>query len=762
MASRLFFALLAALILKCSADRYYYTPQNGTNEAWKTRMQTLKPGDILQFAAGTYTVTSKLSVSWIGNITHPIIIEGEAGAQTTIYRPDANQNTIDIGTGSYFILQNLRFQGGSKGVRMGESGNIENAIFQNLEIFDTTTTAMSANDVGRTHTNVTIRHNEIHDTGSSESECFYFGCNNAGCTFRNSLIEYNYCHNTAGESGSGGSGIQVKTGSYNNIVRNNVVTDILYGAGILLYDDYDLGVNLIEGNYVARTGDNGIQVTSGAKIINNVITDCGGLCISVQANQPKSGSPLRNVFMAHNTAISDSGSKCVKVESTSATSFSVINNAVFCNNPEPYYLLFSGGTINNNGYYGEGSDPIGTNSVALGTQNAELLNPAGLNYYPKAGSKLLNAGASLSSVSSDFNCNARSGTTPTLGAYEYVGASNSGWQIADDFKPTCGSSTPPPAPVTTRSPTTKPLTTRAVTSGMITTRPITSSPVTSRSVTSSPLTTRPVTSSPLTTNAVTSGTIPVTSGFITTRSVTSAPITSASVTSAPVTSSPLTTRPVTSASVVTTRAITSGREITSGGATSRSVTSGPVTSRDLTSSPLTTRSITSGGVTTRVAPLTTRAAAPLTTNAAAPLTTNAASPVTTKALTTKPLTTKSLTTNPLTTSPLTTSPATTGEEVPITTGESEPSSTTGESEPSSTTEEISTAAPPGWDGRCQNDRDCYGNSICSIELGYCVCRPDEIVEDGNCVMPEDSLSFASKLGTFYTLFYSLVLFILYF
>eukprot|EP01114_Cavostelium_apophysatum_P011276 TRINITY_DN2548_c0_g1_i2.p1 TRINITY_DN2548_c0_g1~~TRINITY_DN2548_c0_g1_i2.p1 ORF type:complete len:629 (+),score=131.01 TRINITY_DN2548_c0_g1_i2:51-1937(+) len=628
MASRLFFALLAALILKCSADRYYYTPQNGTNEAWKTRMQTLKPGDILQFAAGTYTVTSKLSVSWIGNITHPIIIEGEAGAQTTIYRPDANQNTIDIGTGSYFILQNLRFQGGSKGVRMGESGNIENAIFQNLEIFDTTTTAMSANDVGRTHTNVTIRHNEIHDTGSSESECFYFGCNNAGCTFRNSLIEYNYCHNTAGESGSGGSGIQVKTGSYNNIVRNNVVTDILYGAGILLYDDYDLGVNLIEGNYVARTGDNGIQVTSGAKIINNVITDCGGLCISVQANQPKSGSPLRNVFMAHNTAISDSGSKCVKVESTSATSFSVINNAVFCNNPEPYYLLFSGGTINNNGYYGEGSDPIGTNSVALGTQNAELLNPAGLNYYPKAGSKLLNAGASLSSVSSDFNCNARSGTTPTLGAYEYVGASNSGWQIADDFKPTCGSSTPPPAPVTTRSPTTKPLTTRAVTSG--------------------------------------------------------------------------------------------------------------------------------------VAPLTTRAAAPLTTNAAAPLTTNAASPVTTKALTTKPLTTKSLTTNPLTTSPLTTSPATTGEEVPITTGESEPSSTTGESEPSSTTEEISTAAPPGWDGRCQNDRDCYGNSICSIELGYCVCRPDEIVEDGNCVMPEDSLSFASKLGTFYTLFYSLVLFILYF
>ncbi len=48
------------------------------------------------------------------------------------------------------------------------------------------------------------------------------------------------------------------------------------GVCVLLYDDYDRGVNLIEGNVAVNiASDNGIQVTAGAIIRNNIVLGWG-------------------------------------------------------------------------------------------------------------------------------------------------------------------------------------------------------------------------------------------------------------------------------------------------------------------------------------------------------------------------------------------------------------------------------------------------------------------------------------------------------
>lgn len=237
---------LLSSYLFADAVQYSVTPTNN----WQTTLQGLKAGDTLTFTAGTYTATGKLAVTFAGTAAAPIIVQGLAGAVIT--RPNANQNLMDIQAGSYFTIQNLEFIGGSKGLRFGETGAITNAIIQGNSVHGTATTAITFNDVGKTYDKISILKNEIYDTGSEESECLYMGCNRNTCAVTNSLIEGNFCHDTLeATSGSLGSGIQVKTGSNNNIIRNNVMVDVR-GPGVLIYDDYDLGPNIVTGNFLEK------------------------------------------------------------------------------------------------------------------------------------------------------------------------------------------------------------------------------------------------------------------------------------------------------------------------------------------------------------------------------------------------------------------------------------------------------------------------------------------------------------------------------
>jgi hypothetical protein len=86
-----------------------------------------------------------------------------------------------------------------------------------VRIYQTQATAFSANDAGAVYSNLVLRRMEVYDTGSKTGECFYLGCNNDACQVRDSLVELNYCHDTATAQEGYGSGIQLKTGSYRTL-----------------------------------------------------------------------------------------------------------------------------------------------------------------------------------------------------------------------------------------------------------------------------------------------------------------------------------------------------------------------------------------------------------------------------------------------------------------------------------------------------------------------------------------------------------------
>lgn len=91
------------------------------------------------------------------------------------------------------------------------------ATFEGINIYNTQATAFSANDGGQVYSNLVLRRMEVYNTGTDTGECFYLGCNNDACQVRDSLVERNYCHDTANARSGYGSGIQLKTGSYRKL-----------------------------------------------------------------------------------------------------------------------------------------------------------------------------------------------------------------------------------------------------------------------------------------------------------------------------------------------------------------------------------------------------------------------------------------------------------------------------------------------------------------------------------------------------------------
>jgi hypothetical protein len=125
----------------------------------------------------------------------------------------------------------------------------------------------------------------------------YLGCNNNGCRVKDSLIEGNYIHHTNRPAVAQGDGIEIKEGSYNNIIRNNVLHDTKY-PGIITYSTVGNGKpNIIEGNIIWNVTDNSIQSAADAIIRNNIII---GSQVAFQSHQ--SGQP-NNIQFVNNTVI---------------------------------------------------------------------------------------------------------------------------------------------------------------------------------------------------------------------------------------------------------------------------------------------------------------------------------------------------------------------------------------------------------------------------------------------------------------------------
>lgn len=434
-----------------------FPPPPGTsdcNEEFEMKANELQPGDTLILRGGVYSQSCRRAISNInGTAAAPITIRAAENETPVLTRPvesRADQNNIEIENSSYLIIDGLSFQRGDSGVRFIGGHHI---TLTNCEIYETANNAISMNS-GNSDSFI-IRDNHIHHTGlwtssTTEGEGMYIGCNYDSCRTTNSIIEGNYIHHLRGTSSGGNDGIEIKVGSYGNIVRNNVIHDTNIGQKfpcIFVYGG-GAGVNIVEGNVMWNCGE-AIQVVSDAVIRNNIILNSAYSGITAAAHEQVAS--MKNVTIVNNTI--SGHPECVSIAWNNASNMIFANNAVYCGQDtavnasglqngavtvkENYVEgALSGASIDNNRFY------------SGGTSASAFSNPGSMDFWPGQSSILRGNANAIFAPSVDFNGTIR--TQPhDVGAYATRGlASNPGWNITSGFKTssTSGDSMPPSAP----------------------------------------------------------------------------------------------------------------------------------------------------------------------------------------------------------------------------------------------------------------------------------------------------------------------------
>ena len=369
---------------------------------------SLAPGDEIILKAGTYSDPRRLEISHRGTPQKPITIRAAEGAKVIIKRPDAKQNTLNLAGCQHLVIRDLEITGGDSAIRIGEKDThpAKFITLENLHIHHIGGVAVTANYPGEIYESLTFRHNHIHDTGG-HGEAFYLGSNSKpdgstnGYIF-NSIIENNYIHDLKGGTVSQGDGIELKDGSYGNIIRDNVIHDTNY-PGIIVYDTDGKAPNIIERNVIWNSGDHGIQAAADAIIRNNIIFDTKGEGIYCRNHQ---SAIVGNLTIIHNTILSGKSIRIVAPEKFSGTVI-VANNALLVKPRIPANpAIIQSGNI-------------------LGIKEA----------FPSPGSPCLNTADPAYLTKIDFNQSKRQ-NSKDAGAYRHSPKGNPGWAISKTFKAT--------------------------------------------------------------------------------------------------------------------------------------------------------------------------------------------------------------------------------------------------------------------------------------------------------------------------------------
>lgn len=239
-----------------------HAESNGT--ALVKAVEALEPGDRLEIAAGTYSIPQMWDVRVSGTAEAPIWIVAAEGARVVITRPDEKQNIINIGQAgavSHLCLRGIEFTGGSHGMRLGHCSEV---WIDQCHIHHTGQVCLSANSADTRRLFLTRNH--IHD-GNGHGEGMYLGGNHASFTMSESIIALNHIHDCRGDQGDG---IEVKQGSWGNLIAENHVHDTNYPC-ITVYGTGGKPVNIIERNLCYRSGDSVIQMQGEAIVRNNIL-----------------------------------------------------------------------------------------------------------------------------------------------------------------------------------------------------------------------------------------------------------------------------------------------------------------------------------------------------------------------------------------------------------------------------------------------------------------------------------------------------------
>lgn len=413
--------LVAIFVLACSstapATVYNLTPSD--NWYGIISGSGLNPGDEVILQSGVYITSSWLPIEHQGTAENPIIIRAADGAVPIITKSRTTINNMDIRGARHLIIRGLEITGADTAIRIYKSDAGDHAKFITIEdchVHHTGGNAITANHTGQTYEGMIFRGNEIHHTGG-HGEGFYLGSNDNGSQFYNGLIEKNYIHDLVGGTIDQGDGIEIKDGSYNNIVRDNIIFNTNY-PGIIVYGTCGQGGrNIIERNVIIGGNNNGIQAAADAIVRNNIIMGLDDF--GIHSHHHQSAIP-GNLDILHNTIIADPGKDTVNIYLDEPPSGPIV--------------------VANNAVYNAGSGGINVPGGTVLAGNVVSTNPAAdfgdvnnLDFYPVPGSAVIAAGSVGYVVADDFNGTPRGGVADA-GAYLYDFYGNPGWEIAQGFK----------------------------------------------------------------------------------------------------------------------------------------------------------------------------------------------------------------------------------------------------------------------------------------------------------------------------------------
>jgi hypothetical protein len=419
--------LVAALIIAGSA--HAATIEVHPGDDFRSAMQNLAAGDTLIMHGGTYTLSSYFELDLAGTQAQPITIRAATGEQPLIHYDGDGQNIVNIVGARFLVIDGIEFSGGSRGIRLIDTSDF---TMRNCHVHDTAANAISANDAGNDYARLAFVHNEIDHAGDT-AEGFYLGCNDDGCRVHDSLVANNYIHDLDGPTVSQGDGIEIKAGSYANVVRDNVIHDTAY-PGITLYHTNGNGApNVIERNLVWNSGDNGIQVTADAIVRNNIVLSAAAAGIGVH---PSQGGSVANLVIVNNTILKTSGDAlhlsdvAGDVVVANNAFYAPNGNAVFANGATDRVALVANvGTGSLSGVSG-GFDASGDVATDFSDANYSGVPPQDL--VPRAG-RLVGTADAATLAADDFNAATRS-PARDVGAYRNDPAGNQGWPLQAGFK----------------------------------------------------------------------------------------------------------------------------------------------------------------------------------------------------------------------------------------------------------------------------------------------------------------------------------------
>jgi len=264
----------------------------GDGEALVKAVAALAPGDRLEIAAGTYHVDRLWDIRAGGTAEAPVWIVAAEGAQVVITRSDDRQNVVNVAQGgpvSYLCLRGLEITGGSHGLRLGQC---EEVWVDQCHIHHNGGPNLTANSANSRKLFLTRNH--LHH-GGGHGEGMYLGGNDASVIMSESIIALNHVHDCRG---SQGDGIEVKQGSWGNLIAENHVHDTQYPC-ITVYGTGGKAVNVIERNRCYRSGDHVMQVQGEAVVRNNLLVSAKGSGFHSTDHQGKT----TRLEVIHNTIV---------------------------------------------------------------------------------------------------------------------------------------------------------------------------------------------------------------------------------------------------------------------------------------------------------------------------------------------------------------------------------------------------------------------------------------------------------------------------